>query len=993
MDLDYSNVLIKCLGKALGTNIKFICSGFLRFLGKNRKDITSQCLGQKSSDVQIRLSVYVCLCEEKIMFLDHELQRIYECISYANIPYEDGVNIRPILLDTKNKDWIYIPVDGNDPMINKDAEYLGIHMSNRNILLNNLLCYYTVFFEVNYYEIRSLSYDYTAGEPEETKVDDKKQIQLKFKEYSIKNYSFLLKGKQIHKLNANNAYSLLYNEEKIKEKPGKKDQKPIVHEEPKKYFGKGCEIYLDCSDEDSLNKFDNNLNSKEISYAAFDSAVFYLKNTLKSSKFWITKNEVFNKKMNLNEDNSLWEGWKIEARVINPKYLNVIFIYLRRKYIPPYYDTFQDFKVILLEEFSKENYEMNPEASRVANLCANSLKTPIHFKPSDFKPFLEAKMDALLVDEDTFAYYQSVFGIYGRKMYTFGINFVYNLVNYFKTTNVKEKMESLIPVLGSKKNKWKQIKQEDLKLKQWEFPDSRNYDFNKLIKRKIKKITKGKNYKQKKGDNLIDDEEITKVQGENLLEEEDTPMMMGQTKKDGTKKKLTRFDVIWSKKMSRFIGFVLNGGLTDYKMTYDEFLRNVLDACQNTNHTIDTLCYNTINLVETSSNKRDKMFMPKTIIPSLDTNSILDFNNEAMLSCISSNFLMKYLEISGAKFLATLLKVRLSDRLLKALLRNLSLGNLPNATIEKRNIIMLISPLREIFEDTRQSPSTLLLAGKNLVLLVQKETDKIHRIKVCEEGDVLQKMGMYLSEYSYDEQLVLCILDLFSYISTESTNTLEEILYNDKKTGLMDIFLQFLKRPTVPGVYYSQRIMIKVLTVILGLTKIIRAQVKERFNTDEYIYAYELLINLLIEEVREKILNPEEEDSSILEFKIFYLLIILTSKNSYAQNHIFENFRFLDIIENLSAKFMIQMKALTKMKDKATEGEKRIIGKKVYKFLELVYYLMINDDGRKEEVYLNCKNFKELKTYCHIQLYNILEEKDLKSDVMNMINKVFSRIS
>ena len=67
---------------------------------------------------------------------------------------------------------------------------------------------------------------------------------------------------------------------------------------------------------------------------------------------------------------------------------------------------------------------------------------------------------------------------------------------------------------------------------------------------------------------------------------------------NSAKKPLTKFDIIWTKKLSRFIGLVLNGGLTDFKLNFDEFIRKVYDQCQNTNNDIDTLCYNTINLKE-----------------------------------------------------------------------------------------------------------------------------------------------------------------------------------------------------------------------------------------------------------------------------------------------------------------------------------------------------------------------------------------------------------
>ena len=98
---------------------------------------------------------------------------------------------------------------------------------------------------------------------------------------------------------------------------------------------------------------------------------------------------------------SLWEGWTIEARVCEPEYKNVVFVFLRRKYIPPYFDTYQDFILVLNENSSFENYEINPEAYNVIYLAANSLSTPIISTVKENQLFLSAKIDSLLVDEDT----------------------------------------------------------------------------------------------------------------------------------------------------------------------------------------------------------------------------------------------------------------------------------------------------------------------------------------------------------------------------------------------------------------------------------------------------------------------------------------------------------------------------------------------------------------------------------------------------------------
>ena len=153
----------------------------------------------------------------------------------------------------------------------------------------------------------------------------------------------------------------------------------------------------------------------------------------------------------MNEDMSLWEGWEIFVRTCDPKYENIIFLFLRRKYIPPYFDTYQDFCLILNEKFSLENYEINPEAFKIINLAANTLSSPITTSVKKNELFLKAKVDSLLVDEDTLYFYQNVYGIIGDDIYTFGYEFLSALISYFEETNVKDKITPLKSIIEYKK--------------------------------------------------------------------------------------------------------------------------------------------------------------------------------------------------------------------------------------------------------------------------------------------------------------------------------------------------------------------------------------------------------------------------------------------------------------------------------------------------------------------------------------------------------------
>ena len=967
MEVDYSNVIIKCLGKALKTTIKYICSGNVKFYDSSGKDITTKITQEKVSDVRRPCSVFICLGQKFIFLLKSDMRKIYETLSYENL--------LPLELDKKNQDLLYLPIKASKRMKNPEIAKISVHMKNRKVLLNNVLCYYTIYYEYYYQTIVSLGY---KDEGVSKEKNEKKPVKTsKFQEQIIKNYSFYLKG--IVKRNKSNpGFHINYLVDK------KKGDK----KEDKEYFSEECDLIVDIFDQAPLCKFDTNINNRDLSYYAYSSVLVYLKNNLKCGNLWILKNEIFTKKINLNEDMSSWEGWRIDARVCDPEYRNLIFIFLRRKFIPPYFDTYQDFIIVLNENSSLENYEINPEAYNVINLVANSLSTPITTTVKENELFLSAKVDALLVDEETLYFYQTVYGIYGEDIYTFGYELLSMLIYYFEGTNVKEEIECLKPVVETKKKKW------NLVCKKWEgFESTRNFEFLKKIKEYILNITRSKTGgKMKKKKGMTDDDPAGTYNPAQLKGTKDGDDWKSRFNMDKTKK-LDKFVLVWTKKIMRFIGFVLNGGLTDFKISYDQFLKQILDLCQNTNHDIYELCYYSINLRDLQSPSKNKIFQPKSIIPSLTSDSVINYNNNPMEYCISSNFLQKHLEGTGNKFVAILLVNHCSNQLLKAIYENLKYAENPNIVSEKKDLIELIHPLKLIFEDHRQNPTTLLLVCKILCMLVKsnkKGDDQNRRIKLS-ESNILKTIGIYLDEYDYDQYFILCCLDLFDYVSTE-THSIKEILFNTKGTGLMDKFLKFLEKPKIPGVYYSQRVMIKIISTILALTANIKAEVRETMNTMEYQKIYRLLINLLRDETKSKIIDPSEEESSVLEFKIFYLINILSSGKIHVQNYIFSAFEFESIIEESSKKYLVQMKALVNLKERATGGEMKTIGKKVYKFIEMVYYFMVKNEERTKDVYQKCHAFCELKTYCEGVMTSILNENDLKDNVLGMVEKLFMKL-
>lgn len=127
----------------------------------------------------------------------------------------------------------------------------------------------------------------------------------------------------------------------------------------------------------------------------------------------------------------------------------------------------------------------------------------------------------------------------------------------------------------------------------------------------------------------------------------------------------------WRLKVMRFLSYCLNGGLTDYSMTYEKFIQEIFNKTQSTNSDIQELIFQTINIVEID-NYDGKCESTKEKIFSLNENSKLIFNEEALAVCIKSGFLAKYFSENTTyfpKFLKIILSNYCSNKILSKFYR------------------------------------------------------------------------------------------------------------------------------------------------------------------------------------------------------------------------------------------------------------------------------------------------------------------------------------
>lgn len=116
------------------------------------------------------------------------------------------------------------------------------------------------------------------------------------------------------------------------------------------------------------------------------------------SQFYVLRNAVYNKRMNLANDVAAWFAWEI---IIRTKELALICILLRRQYVPPVCCTAQDIVVMMrvpAEEAATQNaLQRRTLMTRVAadTLCVDSGSAH-----AVYHEIVQAKLDALRFDEE-----------------------------------------------------------------------------------------------------------------------------------------------------------------------------------------------------------------------------------------------------------------------------------------------------------------------------------------------------------------------------------------------------------------------------------------------------------------------------------------------------------------------------------------------------------------------------------------------------------------
>ena len=184
----------------------------------------------------------------------------------------------------------------------------------------------------------------------------------------------------------------------------------------------GCKIFLQISDSMPLEYITLLRDREELRFYA----QVFLDSIMGDRKdYWIVSSGVYHKRSNLTLDSAQWSGWEIRLRDAKKDTLIMI---MRRKFIPPMLDVFQDFAIVMNGPNVEKNDKKTSEEyiKHLRNMADSfySVDTLHISNPNSiYRLLVEEKANGLLLDDETYFFYQYKKDIKPKQI-SFGIKYL-----------------------------------------------------------------------------------------------------------------------------------------------------------------------------------------------------------------------------------------------------------------------------------------------------------------------------------------------------------------------------------------------------------------------------------------------------------------------------------------------------------------------------------------------------------------------------------------
>jgi hypothetical protein len=745
-----------------------------------------------------------------------------------------------------------------------------LSVDNRNKLLEKLKCYYNI-----YYTQKFATYV---------------EINITYEKNLLKLETQLLESKVYNLLNDNK-----------KEEIGKKTPAGFAMKTYSNYFfflkkdyeskdtrtfffpANNAKLTLEIFPEQPIEHLNSNSDFQDFSFYVYDK-FFYMMRTTFKFKFWITSNSGYVKKMNLSKDQALWEGWKIECRTkqVGFKGLNLVFIFLRRKYIPPLFETYQEIMLTLIEEYDETNtgVEISPSSISIIEMAADSLTSEETYPSfSDGVKYIQHKIDSFLVQNNSLDFFFNDMKIYGKESYKLGLIFTYKIIQYLAEF-LKEKVNIL--------------KEKVLK---------RIYDFSA--------ISSDSNLKKENFEKYINNNEFDQIFLSNDLYFDN--LFTTAPPEDAI--------IHWQQKRLQYLVNCLNGALTFNLLNLRRLVEWVkgIGELKSLNPILTQLL--DIKVISHS----DEPIEPKVnhLVNKLYNIKELHFNEELMAIAIEIDYLRIMQEVESdnvySEFLKYLLENHFSNKLFSAIYfylkgmvkskksddsgnkeesdnKKSASNNAPDSSTVKSGLNNLLPFIYKIYSNYLLCPTMITMACKCLIILTH--FDKFNKTSLLEQN-CIQTICNYLSHS--DEKLVYHSVELLCIIISEARDSIQVLMKKNPK--LLPKTLNFLRGSIVPGCFFSSKTINLINKFIVILLSMPNSGVKETLCHEKNRKFVKYLFNYLQD--TSYTLPKEVEQTLLAQQKIFEILEILVNKNTEFRRYLEDQFKILRLIDSKCEEYIL----------------------------------------------------------------------------------------
>lgn len=680
--------------------------------------------------------------------------------------------------------------------------------------------------------------------------------------YYVLNYKFYLNKKYKPNHHYTNIFANMEDYEIPKTKP---NEQPALL----------SKIFIQILKENPIENLSENPSNKSLKVAARESVMNYLKGYLgENTKFWM-KPMVKVNKPTLENDLSIWKGYKFELKTApgkDGKGYNILYYYLRRLFIPPFFESYNDITIIFREDYYvyAKNRDFTPNTKEILSHLVNSLR-PVQIQErnevSDI--LVKTKLESYLIDGKTINFLYSRLNLVGNEGYKLVLDYKMKLALLYEKFE-KEKISEDFRIVDEIVNTYLLLDNKEIDLD--EYMKKLKYEsFEDLVGKIEANINKYFGLTDKKTI-LLFKNKIANFIGNNLLSR------------------------VFAK---GFFGRLLNlyKRLNDFAKALNPILNYML------NIQIITINYDII-LNESIS----------YIINNLGSIEQITYNENLMAYCISNGILRQIQSLESdliyCQFLNYILNNNFSLKILRAVY--IFLEKLKKALINKgqdededltsensstiKNLKLFIPTFVKLYSDPNNTLDINILSCKCLTILALID---------YENRDLLSNEEFFGHIYHYfsscEEEVIFYSIKLFGEIlqtKCDMTKIIEE------NNGFLYKLINILKGHKMRGCYYHPELIHLVLSL---LKKIIleNSQIKililkpENRKFVKYIlkYIYDYNECLGEDELAYSYYFP-------IMTSVYNLLTEIIKKNSEIKKYIETNFHMIYLINQKSTQYM-----------------------------------------------------------------------------------------